>query len=248
MSRRYLCLIIPLAAMQPACDSGNKPRAVPVAPVTVHKSPASAPSAEEVAVLKDAIGGSRPTPTTAPSASRTPPRTPDKPAPGMSIPPPGAPAQELKYDVPADWVSVKPDTPIRKAQWSLPRAEGDAEDGVVIKFYFGGGQGGGVTGNINRWKNMFSTEDGKPLPADAVKQESFEANGLNVTLVDLSGRYTESSMGPNAPPATPKSNHRMMAAMIETPDGSWFFRCTGPAATMAKYESGIRGFLKSVRQ
>ena len=231
-----------------ACDRGA-PRAVPVPPVTVHKSPTSAPNPEDVAALKDFVGDSRPTPTpsTGPSAASTPPRAPDGSSPGMGIPTPGAPANPLKYDAPADWVPVKPESSMRKAQWSLPRAEADAEDGVVILFYFGAGQGGGVAGNVMRWKGMFSTDEGKPLPEDAVKQESFKVNDLNVTVLELSGRYTESSMRPGAPPATPKSNHRMIAAIVETADGSWYFRCTAPAATIAKHEAGIRSLLKSVR-
>lgn len=250
MTRRTIMTIAFIyATALSACDR-ESPRAVPVEPVTVHKSPASAPTAEEVAALKDFVNDARPSPTpsTAPSATRTPPRAPGGNTPGMGIPSPTAPANELKYDAPADWVSVKPDSMMRKAQWSLPKAEGDAEDGAVILFYFGAGQGGGVAGNVMRWKGMFSTEDGKPLADDAVKQESFKANDLNVTLIELAGRYTESSMRPGAPAATPKSNYRMIAAIVETADGSWYFRCTGPTATIAKHEAGIRSLLKSVRQ
>lgn len=238
-----LTSVVILAAAHLGCDRGT-PRAVPVGPVTVHQSPTTAPTAEEVAALKDFVNDPRPTPTSVPAA----PRTPAGSTPGMGIPTAAAPVSALKYDAPAEWVSVKPDSTMRKAQWSLPHADADADDGVVILFYFGAGQGGGVAGNVNRWKGMFSSDDGKPLADDAVKTESFKANDLNVTVVELSGRYTESSMRPNAPPATPKSNYRMIAAIVETSDGSWYFRCTGPAATMAKHEAGVRSLLKSVRQ
>lgn len=246
--RMMLTSTFVLAAALTACDR-ESPRAVPVAPITVHTSPTTAPTAEEVAALKNFVNESRPAPvaTTAPSATSTSPRSPNA-APGMGIPSPTAPANELKYDAPADWASVKPDSMMRKAQWSLPRAEGDADDGVVILFYFGAGQGGGVAGNVNRWKGMFSTDDGKPLADDAVKQESFKANDLNVTVIDMSGRYTEASMRPGAPAAKPRSGYRMIAAIVETADGSWYFRCTGPTATMAKHEAGIHSLLKSVRQ
>ena len=253
MTSRLISIVVAIGMLTAvACDRANTPQAVPVPPVTVHRSPtaASAPSAEEVAVLKDSIGGSKPTPsaTTAPSAAKPPSRTPDASTRSMGIPTPSAPAQPLKYDVPAEWVSVKPSSAIRKAQWTLPRAEADADDGVVILFYFGAGQGGGIPGNVNRWKGMFSTEEGKPLSDGDVKQESYTANELNVTVVEISGRYTESSMLPGAAPAGPRSNHRMIAAIVETADGSWYFRCTAPAATMAKHEAGIRSLLKSVRQ
>lgn len=239
----FICM-----AAHAACDR-ESPKAEPVGPVTVHKSPTTAPTADDVAALKDFVNDGRPTAASppAPNAARTPPRSPSDSTSGMGIPPPKAPDSELKYDVPAEWVAVKPDSPMRKAQWSLPRAEGDGEDGVVILFFFGAGQGGGVAGNVMRWKGMFTTEGGEPLPDNAVKQESFKTNDLDVTVLELSGRYTESSMRPGAPPAKPKSNHRMIAAIVETDDGSWYFRCTAPAATLAKHEAGIRSLLKSVR-
>lgn len=244
MARSMIFTSVVILACGPlGCDRGT-PRAVPVPPVSVHQAPTTAPTAEEVAALKNFVNDPGPAPTTAPAATRTPAGS----SPGMGIPTPSAPANALKYDAPADWISVKPDSAMRKAQWSLPHAEADTDDGVVILFYFGAGQGGGVAGNINRWKGMFTTDDGKPLADDAVKTESFKANDLKVTVVELSGRYAESSMRPGAPAATPKSNYRMIAAIVETADGSWYFRCTGPSATMAKHEAGVRSLLKSVRQ
>lgn len=255
MSRRYLSLMLLMAATQPGCDSGEKPQAVPVGPVTVHRSPAptSAPREEEVAALKDFVDSgpkSPANPSSAPSdrsASARAARPADRATPGMAIPPPPTPSRELKYDVPAEWVTVPPASRFRKAQWTLPRADTDAEDGMVVLSYFGMGQGGGVAGNLMRWEAMFTTEDGKPLPEEAVRQESFKSNGLNVTMVDLSGRYAEAMM-PGAAPSAVKSGHRMISAIVETAEGSWFFKCTAPAATLAKHEPGIRGLLKSVRQ
>jgi len=253
MSRRCLSVFALLPLLSGACDSGEKPKAVPVGPVTVHHAPTTAPREEEVAALKDFVsGGSKPV-ATAPSSpgelsdAGRPAASPDRPMPRAGIPVPNAPSQDLKYDVPADWIPEKPTSMVRKAQWALPRAEADAENGLVVLFYFGKGQGGGIAGNIARWKGMFSTEDGKPLPDDAIKEERFTANGLNVTLVDMTGRYAESMM-PGQPPSAVKSGHRMIGAIVETADGSFFFKCTAPAPTMAKHEAGVRSLLKSVRQ
>jgi hypothetical protein len=153
---------------------------------------------------------------------------------------------ELKYEVPPDWKPVPPDRPTRKAQYVLPRAEGDAEDGELIVFYFGPGEGGGVRDNLIRWRGMFTQPDGSPLPEDHGSSETFEAGGLRVTLLDVSGRYAPAPM-PGMGATPPRDNFRMFAAVVETPGGPWFFKATGPAATMLHHREAMRSLLASVR-
>lgn len=153
----------------------------------------------------------------------------------------------LEFDPPAAWKPEKPANRMRQAQFVLPRAEGDSEDGQMILFYFGAGQGGPVQMNIDRWRGQFTTADGQPLPDSAVQTGTLEVNGLKVTTVEIHGRYAASPMMPGAGPAQPKDNYRMLAAIIETPRGMFFFKGLGPDATMRAQREAFRKMLQTLR-
>ena len=76
---------------------------------------------------------------------------------------------------------------MRVAQYKLPKAAGDTEDASLVLYYFGQGQGGSTAANIERWVGQMKQADGSAVK-DA-KEEHFEANGLKVTTVDVSGTY-----------------------------------------------------------
>jgi len=63
--------------------------------------------------------------------------------------------------------------------------------------------------------------------------EKRTVKGLKVTLIDVSGSYTGMG-GPRAPQGGPKAGYRMLGAIIEGPQGSVFFKFTGPAKTVAQ--------------
>ena len=148
----------------------------------------------------------------------------------------------LKFTAPAGWVSETPSSGMRKAQYTLPRVEADPEDAKMAVFFFEG-QGGSVQANIDRWIGQFSKADGSPA-TDAARVSKKESHGIPLTIVDVSGTYKE-SMGPMTA-MTPKPNFRMLAAVAETGSGPWFFKLTGPAKTLAKWESSFHAFLDTI--
>jgi hypothetical protein len=156
------------------------------------------------------------------------------------------PGTRLKFDAAPDWKLQPSRSSMRQAQYALPHAEGDSEDGELVLYYFGADQGGSVSANLDRWRSQFTTPDGNPLPADAGVTEKFEVNGLAVTLLDIEGRYAPGAM-PGMPPQEPKDGFRMLAVVVETPLGPWFFKATGPAATMARHRDAIRKMLDTCR-
>src|SRR5215213_6030428 len=93
---------------------------------------------------------------------------------------------ELKFRVPAGWVEEERTSSMRVAQYRLPKAVGDTEDASLVLYYFGQGQGGSTAANVERWVGQLKQADGS---AAGAKQESFDANGLKVTTVDVSGTY-----------------------------------------------------------
>ena len=71
---------------------------------------------------------------------------------GGSQPPESA---ALIFQAPSEWVSERPSSGMRRAQYRLAREEGDAEDAELTVFYFPG-QGGAIQANIDRWVGMFT--------------------------------------------------------------------------------------------
>ena len=49
------------------------------------------------------------------------------------------------------------------------------------------------------------------------------------------------------PPATEKDNYRMLAAIVETPNGPWYFKALGPAATMDAHRAEFLSFLHTMK-
>jgi hypothetical protein len=46
-------------------------------------------------------------------------------------------ACELRFKMPDGWVSESPSSRMRGAQYTLPKADGDAEDASLVVYYFG---------------------------------------------------------------------------------------------------------------
>ena len=150
----------------------------------------------------------------------------------------------LKFAAPAEWLAETPASSMRKAQYRLPRAQGDPEDAELAVFFFGG-SGGPVQANIDRWIGQFQKADGSPAD-DAAKTTRRESHGIALTLVDVSGTYNAAS-GPMLAEKRSKPNFRMIAAVAEAAGGPWFFKLTGPAATIAKWEREFQKFLDTIR-
>ena len=144
--------------------------------------------------------------------------------------------------VPAGWVEQTPTSNMRKAQFSLPKVGGDPEDAELVAFYFGQGQGGSVEANIDRWIGQISQPDGSSSK-DKAKTSSREVAGMKVTMVDVSGTYSNTMMGNSSP----RPGYRMLAAVIETGEGPWFFKLVGPEKTVSKWSGSFDQFINSLK-
>jgi hypothetical protein len=158
---------------------------------------------------------------------------------------PAAGGEAVQYAVPQGWIEVQPTSSMRKAQFRLPKVEGDPEDGEMVAFYFGPGQGGSVDANVSRWISQFSRPDGAPISNDA-KVTTRQVAGKNITVVDVSGIYSGASV-PMMQGGAPKPDFRMLAAIIETSQGPWFYKLTGPRPTIERWEPSFDEFVMSLR-
>ena len=157
---------------------------------------------------------------------------------------PAPAAGALKFTAPAEWVSEKPTSSMRQAQYRLPRVQRDTEDAELVVFYFQGG-GGGVQANIDRWIEQFTKADGRPAN-DTAKTSHKTSHGIPITVVDVSGTYV-AGMGSMMTDSKGKPNFRMLAAVAESGSGPWFFKLTGPAKTVDKWESSFQSFLDTIQ-
>ncbi len=149
--------------------------------------------------------------------------------------PPSA-AGGLRWTVPAVWQAAA-ERPMRVATYAIPAAEGQ-EAGECGVFFFGRGQGGSVEDNLTRWKGQFE-------PPPTAKPVERSVNGLKVHEISLSGTYLAPG-GPMMQSQGKKPGWRLLGAIVEAPDGLVFFKCTGPAATIAKAEKDFAALVKSL--
>jgi hypothetical protein len=149
---------------------------------------------------------------------------------------------ELKFRVPAGWVEEERTSSMRVAHYKLPRAPGDTEDASLVLYYFGPGQGGSTAANIDRWIGQMKQEDGSA--AKGAKDEQLVANGLKVTMVDVSGTYVAET-APGSGTFNNKPAYRLRAAVVETPNGSYFVKLVGPEKTVAQWNDSFLSYVKS---
>ena len=148
-------------------------------------------------------------------------------------------------EVPAGWVEQTPRSRMRRAQFALPRESGDSEDGELTVFYFGMGQGGSTDANISRWIGQVGQPDGSSSRAKAKIRQS-DVSGFRMTEVDVSGTLKASNM-PGAPPRPERPGYRLLGAVLESPQGPWFFKVVGPEKTIGRWAESFRQFIASAR-
>ena len=126
---------------------------------------------------------------------------------------------------------------MRVAEFVVPKASGDSEDGELIVYYFGG-TGGTVEANLQRWSSQFQ-------PASEPVRTTAKVHGLALTSLDVSGTYV-AEVRPGATERHNKPGFRMRATVVETPKGPYFIKLTGPAATIDGAGAAFDQFLKSL--
>ncbi len=131
---------------------------------------------------------------------------------------------------------------MRRAQYRIPGPGGPAECAV---FYFGPGQGGDAKANAARWAGQFHRADGGPV-GDAFKTRETKVGDIAVVLVEVMGTYVGGMGGGPTGPERP--NYMLLGAIAQGPDANWFFRATGPRATLEAQRAAFEGMIRSLRR
>lgn len=162
------------------------------------------------------------------------------PAAALQPPPPGSGTgvSGVIWDIPGEWTEEQPSSAVRRAQYHVPGSAGDAE---CVVFYFGPGQGGDPLSNAQRWAGQFSQPDGSPA-LETMKTEQRTIAGYDVMWVEVSGTYQNVMVSGDTFP-----DYRLLGAIVRGPDANWFFKVTGPRATIEENRALFEGMLSSLR-
>jgi hypothetical protein len=160
---------------------------------------------------------------------------------GMMAPPGDDTPAAISWADPPSWKRNPPANGMRKAEYVIPHTGKDTENGECVVFNFGAGQGGAVQANIDRWKQQMT-----PAPGGEPKTTTSTVSGMNVTTLEMTGTLKPSSMMGAPGPAKP--GQRMIGAVVEAPGGPWFFKVTGPDATVKDAAPAFRTMIESVKK
>ena len=178
------------------------------------------------------------------SAADAPPNTQhdetDHPTPG------GTTIAGVTFKAPGSWKDLGSDG-MRQAQFRLAPVEGDAAEGEINVFYFGPESGGGVEANLQRWIGQITLPDGGDPTAKA-ERSTFTTDGMPGHIVSLDGSYKSGGGRPMGGGGETLPGYRLVGVVIEGPQGSVFFKLTGPEATARAMEDDLLTMVKGARK
>jgi hypothetical protein len=142
----------------------------------------------------------------------------------------------LAWDAPASFTKVDNPSPMRKATYKAPKTGADTDQPELAITV----AGGSVDANVDRWVGQFDGDAKKTMV-----KESRKVGPLDVTVVQLEGSFNGGGM-PGAP-ASPKAGYALLAAIVPVGDQSWFFKMTGPAASVKAAKKDFDALVGSLR-
>jgi hypothetical protein len=147
---------------------------------------------------------------------------------GSLVPP--AARHSAKWAKPDGW-SEEPVTEMRLGSFKVGGPNSTSADVSVVAFP---GDAGGLVANINRWRGQLELPS---LEEEQMRQliQQIEVQGAPVYLVDL--QTAENSSKPS----------RVLGAVLERPDRTWFVKMTGPPALVDSQRQNFFDFVKSFR-
>jgi hypothetical protein len=153
--------------------------------------------------------------------------------------------KSLDYSPHPEWVKEKPSSSMRKAQYQWPGKNG-AEVAEMAVFFFPG-TGGSIQANLERWYGQFKQPDGSNT-SDHAEEKKLTANELDVTITYTTGTFLKSTsrmmMGGSV---EEMPGYAMLAAIVETSQGPWFFKATGPQETIDFWRDDFEKFSGSFK-
>jgi hypothetical protein len=147
----------------------------------------------------------------------------------------------LTFKTPDGWKYEHPASAMRRAEFGVDGDDGTA--GLVV--YFFGNQGAGsAQANIDRWVGQFKNADGTPISTS--KPVTRKIAGLEVTQIEVAGTYM-GGMGPGSPDEQSQPGQRMIATIVDTPKGPFYFKFLGADKVVVENRKAFEGLLASMK-
>ena len=142
--------------------------------------------------------------------------------------------KDLVLNLPKDWAASDTVNSMRLATYDIPNIKGDKDKGELAISTFGG-DGGGVSANLERWVGQFDAE-GREV---TIKKGLVGENAYHVA--DISGTYQKSVGPPILRKTTAAKGYRMLGMIVQVKGkGVYFLKLTGPDATVKAQADALR--------
>ena len=141
----------------------------------------------------------------------------------------------LLANVPDSWMGIMPSSSMRLMEFRLGLVTDDATLAIFKNI------GGSIEDNLERWSSQFGY-----LPSDSeVNIRAENINGMQVSIISIIGTYTNRMAF--SKPTQPKPNYRLLGAIVDTRDGLYYFKLTGPNTVITGKIEEFTRFIKSLR-
>jgi hypothetical protein len=118
---------------------------------------------------------------------------------------------------------------------------GNAE---CVVFYFGPGQGGDAMVNAQRWADQFTQPDGRSS-RKLLQTKKIEVNDIPVLMSEITGIYAGGMAMTGQ--REELAGYMLLGAVAEGPDANWFFKFTGPQATVEAHREAFEAMIASLQ-
>ena len=136
---------------------------------------------------------------------------------------------------------------MRACTYVADPVDGDPDSATVAVSFFGTGQGGPPDMNIKRWIGQMALPDGGD-PASVSETSTLTVDGMTVHYVSLAGTFNASMGGPMTGDKTPHDNYRLIGYIMESPQGSVFFKLVGPLKTATMMGTALTAAVGNIKK
>ena len=148
----------------------------------------------------------------------------------------------LTFKTPEGWEYQHPTSAMRRAELGV---RGDGGTAGLVVYFFGNQGAGSSQANIDRWVGQFKDPDGSAISAP--KPAKRKIAGFQTTQVEAAGTYV-GGMGAGSPQAAQgQAGQRMVATIVETPSGPFYFKFLGADKTVAENRQALEGLFRSMK-
>jgi len=156
------------------------------------------------------------------------------------------PVGGIVFVPPSSWKDLGGNA-MRACTYAFSGVEGDSDSATVAVSFFGTGQGGPIDMNIKRWISQMALPGGGD-PSSVAETSTLTVDGMTVHYISVAGTYNASMGGPMSGNTTPHDNYRLIGYIMESPQGSVFFKLVGPMKTATTMGEALTAAIGNIKK